>query len=155
MSKQLTLFGKRASAGKYFKDPKNDYERFVNEKWEENFKKYGRKQDFLHAFFKELDDIKDNAGAGKTYLKTCPAPAKILRSSFVYRTIITKSFTTSATNPLTTKPATTTPSPPLSSTFTFEPPSDRVESVVPNFPSKLSCRDQYLKSQEYELTRQK
>ena len=84
MSKQLTLFGKRASVEAYFKDSKNDYERFVNRKWEEMHEKFGRKQDFLKAVLKDWDIVKNNPSAVKKYLENCPPTSKkIARSSFV------------------------------------------------------------------------
>ena len=76
MSKQLTLFGKRASVEAYFKDPKNDYERFVNRKWEETHEKFGRKHDFLQAVLKDWDSVKNDPSAVKKYLEHRPPPSK-------------------------------------------------------------------------------
>jgi hypothetical protein len=58
MSKQLTLFGKRAVLASYFTNPINDYQRFVNKKWNEASEKFDRKQDFLQFALVEWEKVK-------------------------------------------------------------------------------------------------
>ena len=71
MSKQLTLFGKRAVLASYFTNPINDYQRFVNKKWNEASEKFGRKQDFLQFALVEWEKVKN-------YKETLAAFNKIL-----------------------------------------------------------------------------
>lgn len=142
MSKQLTLFGKRASVEAYFKDPKNDYERFVNRKWEETHEKFGRKHDFLQAVLKDWDSVKNDPSAVKKYLEHRPPPSKsIARSSFV--NLISKSPVSTV---LAKNVRTQSTSPPLQSTCTFP-----CQSTIANVPNDLSGRAQYLESHEHEL----
>ena len=144
MSKQLTLFGKRASVEAYFKDPKNDYECFVNRKWEEMHEKFGRKQDFLKAVLKDWDIIKNDPSAVKKYLENCPPTSKkIARSSFV--NLISKSPVSTAFAKNVNSRST---SPPLKSTCTFSCQPTISTLNVPNDPSDHA---QYVESHELEL----
>lgn len=155
MPKQLTLFGKRASAEPYFKNPKNDYEPFVNKAWEENNEKYGKMQDFLQDVLKKWGEMKNESDALKRYLEHRPPPAKkIVWPNFV-NVIAKSSRPATNVNPLIARTTTTrSSSPPLPSTCARVTSDDcRQLPNVANVPRYTSKPSQYLESHEYELTK--
>lgn len=58
MSRQLNLFEKRFTLFSYENNPKNNYEHFVNKKWDESTEQFGRKQDFPQFVLGEWEKIK-------------------------------------------------------------------------------------------------
>ena len=63
MSKQLTLFGRRALPKPYFKGPKTVYEKYGNRKWLDSHERLGRKQYFLVSVTKDWEVIKNDEKA--------------------------------------------------------------------------------------------
>lgn len=143
MSKQLTLFGKRAVPASYFTNPKSDYERFVNKKWSESSERFGRKQNFLQFVLVEWEKIKNDKERLVKYLENEQhSPSKkVHRPSFFQPPTVTSM--SRPINPLLSKPAivsrkqNTTPLPRMNIAETLNVPT--------------SPRESYLLSQEFQM----
>ena len=145
MSKQLTLFGKRAIPRPYFSKPTTNYEKFVNKRWVEKGGDFGMKKDFLDFVLKEWGKIQDDSDALEKYISKEEPPVKIYRKSFLLPTTV--STPTVISSPASTS---STPDPIIISTET--PRSPAVLTLnVPNRRSAdeeaiLESREHYLKS---------
>ena len=147
MAKQLTLFGNTISRiDPYFQSPKTDYEKYVNKNWEINHHRYARKQDFLKSVLKDWDRIKNNKTAVNEYIEQHqPPPPKRFRSSFI------KISTAAVTSTTTVNPLLVTSR--CSSSASITPSSSIPAPTIPNVPSDISDRENYLKANEYQLIR--
>ena len=147
MAKQLTLFGNTISRiDPYFQSPKTDYEKYVNKNWEINHHRYARKQDFLKSVLKDWDRIKNNKTAVNEYIEQHqPPPPKRFRSSFI------KISTAAVTSTTTVNPLLVTSR--CSSSASIIPSSSIPAPTIPNVPSDISDRENYLKANEYQLIR--
>ena len=144
MSKQLTLFGKRAVPSAYFKNPSNDYELFVNKKWVESSEKFGRKQDFLAFAIVEWEKIKNDKVNLAKYLENeqSSCSKKVYRPNFLQPPTV--SSISRSNNPFilsipakTSRNQTTAPLPTVKTGETLNVPT--------------SCRESYLVSQEFRM----
>ena len=147
MSKQLTLFGKRAIPRPYFSKPITNYEKFVNKRWVEKGGGgggggFGMKKDFV---LKEWGKIQDDSDALEKYISKEEPPVKIYRKSFLLPTTV-------STPTVTSSPASTSPTPEPIIISTETPRSPALLTLnVPNRRSAdeeaiLESREHYLKS---------